>query len=522
MRPGAPTSKSRFRWNLSPFDVVWSIMAPLIALSLRDPALLYFNEDQYFTHAYQYAALTICFSLPIFAIFRLSDGMSRYFSIADLWAIMGAALTIVAASNITLFGINRMENIPRSTPVIYMLVLVGGLVGGRILARFTGMEPTNDAHDEPILQAQLRRIILIGVDRFAAMAIKLTDCQQPRTTQIIAALDNRERLSGRTVNGVKIVGRSNDVEAVVDEYAVHGIHVDEVWISDNSLSDKDVAHVTGICHAIGIKACALSFALNLRPQQAPIIRETERANLPPHVGYFRFKRALDVFAASLLIVVLAPIFLIAAAVTFFDVGAPVIFWQRRIGRGGQEFFLFKFRTYQAPYGKTGNPVPNDERLSHTGRLIRATRLDEIPQIFNILRGDMSLIGPRPLLPIDQPEDPRHRLLVRPGGTGWAQGVGGTTVDPEEKEALDVWYIHHASPMIDVTIVWRTLMVVFRGESLDRQGIEAAVNWRAKLRAIDQYLFHDSDKLKTFKPKPESGGNDFEEKDTPKPSSRSAG
>jgi len=489
MRPGVPTSKIRFHWRLSPFDLLWAIVAPFIALALRDPKLLTFHAGAgLLPGPYQYAFVTFLFSVAAFLFFRLSEGMSRYFSLPDLWSVLGATIAVVALSDVTLFVINRLEGVPRSTPLIYGLVLAGGLLTGRTLARLSRFEPPLDAETEN--KPNLRRVVLVGVDRFASLVIKLVDCQQPSTTQIVAALDTRERLTGRTINGVKVVGRPGDIEAVIEEYRVHGVDIDEVWLSDHSATEGETAEIERICWDADINVRAISDALNLTPQRGPLFRKRahEAPIVTPHVGYFRFKRAMDCLAAASLVLILAPVTLLVVGLTYLDVGAPVVFWQRRVGRGGREFFLFKFRTYQALYRKNGERIADEARLSRIGRAIRATRLDEIPQLYNILRGEMSLIGPRPLLPVDQPADPTLRLLVRPGVTGWAQVIGGTTVTAEEKDALDVWYIHHASPLLDAKIIWRTLAIVLRGEKIHAESVKTALHWLEKTRQIDQRLF----------------------------------
>jgi len=197
--------------------------------------------------------------------------------------------------------------------------------------------------------------------------------------------------------------------------------------------------------------------------------------------YFKVKRVLDIVASSLLLVALAPLALITGCIVLFDVGAPVMFWQQRIGRHGRKFLLYKFRTYHAPYARSGARIAEERRLSKLGRAIRAARLDEIPQLLNVLVGDMSLIGPRPLLPIDQPSDPRLRLSVRPGITGWAQLNGGTFVNPTEKDALDVWYITHASFSFDMRIAIDTVLFALTGERMNHTAIEEALRWREQLR-----------------------------------------
>jgi lipopolysaccharide/colanic/teichoic acid biosynthesis glycosyltransferase len=156
------------------------------------------------------------------------------------------------------------------------------------------------------------------------------------------------------------------------------------------------------------------------------------------------------------------LFALIAVVVLLDVGSPVYFWQRRIGMDGQSFQLHKFRTLKPSYDGDGNPT-SAERMSWIGHLLRKCRLDELPQLLNVLVGDMSLIGPRPLLPHDQPADPTLRLMVRPGITGWAQVNGGKLLTPEEKNAYDEWYVRNSSLWLDLKIAGLTVLFMLRGE-----------------------------------------------------------
>jgi lipopolysaccharide/colanic/teichoic acid biosynthesis glycosyltransferase len=142
----------------------------------------------------------------------------------------------------------------------------------------------------------------------------------------------------------------------------------------------------------------------------------------------------------------------------------MMFWQQRLGEGGRTFTIYKIRTLRPPFDQWGRPLSEDCRLSWVGTFLRRTRLDELPQLFNVLVGDMSLVGPRPLLPRDQPSDPSVRLLSRPGITGWAQVNGGTLLTPSEKDELDEWYVRHASLLLDLRIIMMTLRVLIRGQS----------------------------------------------------------
>jgi lipopolysaccharide/colanic/teichoic acid biosynthesis glycosyltransferase len=163
-----------------------------------------------------------------------------------------------------------------------------------------------------------------------------------------------------------------------------------------------------------------------------------------------------------------------ALLVVVDVGWPVLFWQQRTGHGGRELQLYKLRTLRAPFDPQGRRIPDEQRLSRVGRLLRQTRFDELPQLFNVLIGDMSLIGPRPLLPRDQPTNSRLRLAVRPGITGWAQVNGGTLLSVTEKDALDVWYIRNASLWLDLRIVWRTFLSLVKHDRRSEEAVAQAM------------------------------------------------
>jgi len=204
----------------------------------------------------------------------------------------------------------------------------------------------------------------------------------------------------------------------------------------------------------------------------------------------RVKRVFDAVAAAILILWLLPLLAIAAVAVVLDVGSPVLFWQQRVGRGGRELQIYKLRTLRPPYDWRGHRIPEEQRISWIGRLLRQTRMDELPQLLNVLVGDMSLIGPRPLLPQDQPPNSAVRLTVRPGITGWAQVNGGNIISPAEKAALDVWYIRHASLWLDLRIISMTFVSLFRGDRRSEnalaqaQGLLAAPDGRSVNSGVD--------------------------------------
>lgn len=183
------------------------------------------------------------------------------------------------------------------------------------------------------------------------------------------------------------------------------------------------------------------------------------------------KRAFDLFAATIALLVLSPVFLTVALLVRVKLGSPVFFVQQRPGLGGRPFRMCKFRTMRDAHDRDGKPLPDAMRLGPFGRFLRASSLDELPGLINIVRGEMSFVGPRPLLmqylPLYSAEQAR-RHEVRPGLTGWAQVNGRNALSWEEKFALDVWYVQNRNFALDLKILWLTVRKV-----LKREGISAA-------------------------------------------------
>ena len=471
--------------------MAWALLAPPIALVLREPRLLPLGASSGISADVSLFVLTavVC-GLCAIVLFRVSDHLSNFFSTHDLWPVCWASVFAASTSALATFVVSRLDSIPRSTPVIYGIVLFVGLAARRLLlSRQLAEKSAVASHTQ---NPQTRKIVLIGIDRFAAQLIRLIESQVPRSTEIVAGLDRRTALVGRSVNGVKIIGVPAELRSVIAEYEVHGVKVDEVWVADTLMaSDENVGSYFVSSEAIGVRCLSMSNALNLAPVRPdPEWAVHASSGTVPLSRYFETKRIIDIVLSAILLVMLAPVAAVIAAFIAVNIGPPVIFWQKRTGQNGRRFMLYKFRTFRAPFNRNGSQIPSSERLSRVGRAIRATRLDEIPQLINILRGEMSLIGPRPLLPVDQPNDPRIRLQVRPGVTGWAQINGGNLVTPEEKDALDVWYIRNASFRLDLKIVLGTLTYFLTGERRDRSAIDEAMRLRESIDRIERRMFPD--------------------------------
>ncbi|MEG2640770.1 MAG: sugar transferase [Bacilli bacterium] len=189
------------------------------------------------------------------------------------------------------------------------------------------------------------------------------------------------------------------------------------------------------------------------------------------------KRWIDVIISMCFILIFSPIYLILYILVRYKMGAPVIFKQERPGEKNKIFEMYKFRTMNSLCDTNGQLLPDEVRLTKFGKFMRSTSLDELPELFNILKGDMSLIGPRPLLveylPLyDKTQIKRHN--IRPGLTGWAQINGRNAISWNQKFEYDVWYVEHVDFMLDLKILFLTVVKVFKRDGISATG-EATMN-----------------------------------------------
>ncbi len=200
------------------------------------------------------------------------------------------------------------------------------------------------------------------------------------------------------------------------------------------------------------------------------------------------KRLIDVLASLFALGVLSPLMAIVAFGGWLDVGAPVLFRQLRPGLGGDAFTIYKFRTMRGAHSGEQGSDSDERRLTGFGRWLRTSSLDELPELWNVLRGDMSLVGPRPLLmcyiPLYSPEQMR-RHEVRPGLTGWAQVNGRNALNWEEKFKLDVWYVEHRSMVLDLKILLLTVAAVFKRRGIAHEDSATMPEFRGSLNRHDR-------------------------------------
>jgi lipopolysaccharide/colanic/teichoic acid biosynthesis glycosyltransferase len=192
--------------------------------------------------------------------------------------------------------------------------------------------------------------------------------------------------------------------------------------------------------------------------------------------YERVKRLVDVVGATVLLVAASPVLLLAAVLVRSTMGWPVLYRQIRSGRGGRPFTLLKFRTMRHPGPRETTTASDADRVTPIGGWLRKTSMDELPQLLNVLRGEMSLVGPRPLLPQYLPRyspEQARRHEVRPGVTGLVQVRGRNALSWKDRLALDVWYVDHRSAALDLSIIWRTGRAVLSGRGARDSHITSA-------------------------------------------------
>ena len=464
-----PSSRAYFRVRVSALDACFALLSPLLALWVRDAPVLSAVSFSLFLY---WACCTI-FSLLAFSIFRLEHKGLRYFSVDDIFDIAKAVVVAELLTAATLFLFTRLEGIPRSTLFIHALILATALVAARTIAHFEHAQKGAIRHP-----SKAKYVVVIGSNYLSSAFIKWLETNEIEPKQVMAILDDREEVMGRKVSGARVLGNPLQLKQTVEEFSVHGVKIDEVIVSngENQLAKPVLAELQRICRQKEIELTFLPqlFHSTFRQVADSNIEpaELQQAATFPISSYFEVKRVLDFVFALLFIALLPPVFICVSVLVALDVGTPLVFWQRRLGLGGRGFQIYKFRTMQSPFDRLGESLPEKRRLSAIGHLLRKTGLDELPQLLNVLVGEMSLVGPRPLMPEDQPADPTIRLMVRPGITGWAQVNGGKQITNDEKGDLDEWYVRNASPWLDLRILLLTCRYVFVG---NRANISPSTN-----------------------------------------------
>lgn len=477
---GDPSARRNY-WPIQAFDVVVTVAAFVLAFSLRTEFA--FSDPDW---------LAMLFGIPVVALVALASfhvvglfrGTWSQTADADLIVVVKGASLVSALLIAGMVLTNTLAEIPRSVPLIHWFITVVALYGARVF--WAKYKSAKDAGDKSIA-------LLVGCSQPALRFLSSVQVLASSRFRIFGMLDDSHQpvRIGRTIRGTPVIGQLDRAEECLGGLGVHGVFPDRFVVMqsfceaspDRFAKLKDLAERS----KIDIDVINDSIWQDDSHDDLPSEATTDAKPLLSVKRYMRWRRPVEWLVAMAMVTILSPLFLLLAGLCLIDSGRPVFFWQMRPGRYLKPIKLIKFRTMRDGLGADGKPLSDEERTSTIGWLIRRSKLDELPQLLSIISGDMSFIGPRPLLPRDQPEDAELRAIVRPGVTGWAQVNGGHPLKIEEKLALDIWYIQNASLWLDIKILWHTFCTVLFGERVNRAAIDMALATRELLRPAARQL-----------------------------------
>jgi len=444
-----------------------------------------------------YIFVSIGCAFVVFFLAGLDRTPWRYSSVGDHFQVVILTVLSILLALVLTFALNRLTPVARSLPVVQGALIVSILICARSAARLwharqvhiDGNNRINERHETVLLVGAntVAELFLVSAKEFAAPRVQVTG--------IIA---EEPKLRGRVIQQTPVLGVMKELQEILQSLDVHGVTIDRIVVaiapyrlqphSLEALLEVEKSSnvvVQFLSERLGFEdyrqkaSLPLDQMLNSVPRQRTVARFREVVDLD-HTNSttksFRLgKRIVDIVSAAFLLVTVAPLATLIAFMVALDVGFPVIFWQQRPGLHGRPFKLYKFRTMRAPHDKYRTRIPDDQRSSAIGKILRRTRLDELPQLYNVLIGNMSLVGPRPLLPCDQAAEYAARLSMRPGITGWAQVNGGRIIPTSDKLILDVWYVENASWILDAAILFRTVRMVLFGDRINVGAVNQARN-----------------------------------------------
>ncbi len=456
MVSAVPSSQDRLLRRVLVYDLLVALVAPLAAFFMRQPSL-FVGQQAAATYLYVLAAFLT--TVVVMMVFDFGRGLTRFAEARDLIEILRVSAVATGVTAIFVFTFQRLEDVPRSLPVIHLAVLALLLSLGRAVPTWRHARRhrarTTALHDP-------ENVLVIGVNALSTFYFRMVDSFAGGRISVVGVLDDAKAFRGRAIAGRRVFGDTASLERLVAEFRVHGVNITKI-IDTRDLVDAEADPLLSLCASSGLKYCFLRGELGIDAHF------DDAATTPIAVverfghSYLGLKRLMDLAVGVPLLLASLPVIAIVGLALLLDIGWPIFFWQRRVGRGGMPFLIYKLRTFKKPFDRHGNPIAEDQRRSSVGVLLRRFRLDEILQVWNIITGEMSFIGPRPLLPEDQPPNSLHRLKVRPGITGWAQIHGGALVGAIEKGKLDDEYVDKLSLGLDVRILAGTLLIFFAGD-----------------------------------------------------------
>jgi len=413
-------------------------------------------------------------------------------------AIQMAAIVLFAVA--LTFAYNRMEGVPRSIPALHFIIGTALLIGARVGARVRHVRrqlakrkfATFAISGEEVQHS----VVLVGYSALTEAYLESAAQLSKGRVKVVGVLGLRQSQVGRRAGDCEILGLPEQIVEVLEALELHGQKIDRivVTVDAEALSDRARQALSHVGAGGNIRVQFLAEDLGFtgpravppaktlddqaRPGGDASIETRQLADLAAR-PYFRVKRIVEAGLAAVLLVVLSPVLVVLSLFIAMFISPSVFFWQERPGLKGVPIRLWKFCSMRPLRDAAGRRRSDEHRTTGFGRFLRASRLDELPQLLNVCRGDMAFVGPRPLLPRDQSDVLVARLLLRPGLTGWAQVVGGREISAADKAALDVWYLRNASLRLDFEIMVRTAHLVIFGERTYNELIVKA--WRELLR-----------------------------------------
>lgn len=471
-------------------DVILTALSAILGFAIRlDIPLLW----TYLPICVPFTLMAIAIKFPLYYLFGLYRRFWRYVGIHEMLLILGATTASSAILTLLVLGVFLPQGwfsaFPRSALVIdwlWSLFFIGGI---RFSVRFLGEVGTLWSSSERAGSSErLCRVLIMGAGDTGAMIVREMRNNPKVEMEPVGYVDDDQTKIGMRIYGLPVLGTHESIPQLVRRFKI-----DLAFIAMPTASDQTVRHIQEICESVPVAFKVipgiyelLSGTVKVSPVRDKQIEELMRrepvhvgADDAPHLGdaadsvYTRYgKRIFDLAVTVPLFVLLSPVLALVALLVRVKLGSPVLFRQQRPGLRGKPFTIYKFRTMTDARDCQGNLLPDAQRLTSFGRFLRSTSLDELPELFNVLKGDMSLVGPRPLLMqyLDRytPEQMR-RHRVKPGITGWAQINGRNALNWEQKFALDVWYADHWSLWLDIKIIPLTIWKIFKREGINQPG-----------------------------------------------------
>jgi lipopolysaccharide/colanic/teichoic acid biosynthesis glycosyltransferase len=481
----------RQKFILLGIDLFWVAISPILALLIRDS---FAPRPESILAGVEYAGIGILVGLFVLPLTGVNRTLWRYTAPRDLVRLVIAVTAIVLLTLLISFATRRLEDVSRSLPLLQWILLMSLMMGTRLAIRARDERRQAGARHAAFPGGETRNVLLVGVNSVAELYLRSIAEFAPGRISVAGLLAAGAELPGRLLRSHEVLGPPEGVREIVRQLEIHGVRLDCVIVTEpaTKLSPEALDALLELERSSNVEVDWMPDLLGFyptgqkqddasstsSPAEPAKVPQAQRFkfDVPADISfgrYARVKRLVDLLCAVSLLVVMAPLFGLVGLLTALDVGMPIVFWQYRPGCRGRFFRLYKFRTMRGAHDREGNRIPDEIRFSKIGEWLRRTRLDELPQLYNILLGEMSFVGPRPLLPIDHAAGGEGRLLVRPGLSGWAQVNGGRLLSPEDKAALDIHYVNNVSLALDVEIVLRSFVVLITGERIRWEAVLSA-------------------------------------------------